>query len=83
LDAAPVPPADGSIWAYATSLVEVRLGPVQDFPSTESDLRQVVDPSTNDYLFVAQQLAAVTFDPCCHAAAELDLPLCGIGGAGS
>jgi hypothetical protein len=74
----PTPAADGSIWAYATSLVQVRLGPVE-----VSDPMQVVDRDVNDYVVFAQRLAAVSWDTCCWAAAEVSLSICGVGGAGS
>jgi hypothetical protein len=82
VNGAPTPAVDGSIWAYATSPVEVRLGPVDAQPAPDS-VWEVVDRDTNDFTVFAQRLAMVTFDNCCHAAVEMDLPLCGIGGAGS
>lgn len=74
-DGLPAAPSDGHVWAYATSLVEVRLGPI--------DVVHVVDRELNDHLAVARRLAAVTWDACCHGAAEMDLDLCQIGGPGS
>lgn len=72
--------ATGSSWAYATGMVDVRLGPVEVFAREPAEQ---VDRTKNTRLAIAQRLAAVTWDGCCHLAAEMDLNPCGIGGAGS
>lgn len=74
------PATDGHIWAYATGLPIVRLGPVDQQPKTE---RESIDIALNTIEYWAQREAAVTWDGCCHLAVEMNLPLCGIGGAGS
>lgn len=79
VDGAPTPAADGSIWAYATSRVHIRLGPIMVVPSDHTD---ALNRSTNLITYRAERLAATTWD-CCHVAAEINLDLCGIGGPGS
>lgn len=69
----PTPPADGAVWAYATSPMEVLLGPVE--------VLRYVDRASNDVTAVARRLVAVAWDPCCHAAVKINLPLCGTGGS--
>jgi hypothetical protein len=59
------PQTDTSSWAYATGLVEIRLGPVADFTG--------FDEETNDVVSFAQRLAVARFAPCCHLAIEVDL----------
>lgn len=78
--ATPVPPADGAIWAYATGIVTVRLGPVEALPP-EGD-QAAYTPLSNDVAVFAQRLAGVAWDGCCHGAAQIDLDVCAIGGAG-
>lgn len=61
------PDATGaSSWAYATGLVDVRLGPV-DVLNERSGVR-----SQNDYVVYALRPFAATFDPCCHLAAKIN-----------
>jgi hypothetical protein len=61
------PDADGSSsWAYATGMVDVRLGPV-DVLADRGQIR-----ARNDFLVYAFRPFAATFDPCCHLAAQLD-----------
>lgn len=61
------PDATGqSSWAYATGMVDVRLGAVQFLRDREA-IRVA-----NDYLVYAFRAFAATFDPCCHLAAKLD-----------
>ncbi len=74
------PAADGSVWAYATGMPVVRLGEVQNVPRTPAE---AMDRGLNDLAYYAQRMASVTWDSCCHLAVRMDLPLCGIGGAGS
>lgn len=71
-------PFSGSQWAYATGMVTVRRGPIEVWPARFED---AVDRSDNTVRFYATRVAGVTFDPCCHAAVAVDLPLCAIGGA--
>jgi hypothetical protein len=71
-------PASTSQWAYATGMVTVELSPVEITPPT---MAEAVDRATNTVEFYAQRLAAVMWDGCCHGAAEVDLPVCLVGGA--
>lgn len=73
-------PVDGSVWAYATGIVTVRLGSVQTSPP-EGDMNALFNISSNDVAMMAWRLAAVSHDGCCLGAAEIDLDVCRIGGA--
>jgi hypothetical protein len=70
-------------WAYATPMIQVYLSPVQVIPgSTEQReaMAQAMDISTNDVTVRAGRLAAAVWaNECVLAAAELDLPICGLG----
>lgn len=55
-----------SSWAYATGMVDIRLGPV-DVLRERTDIR-----SRNDYTVYAFRPFSATFDPCCQLAAKLD-----------
>lgn len=71
------PAVDDSAWAYATEMVQVRLGDV--------DVSSRIDGFDNDMqntiTVFAQRLAAVDWSGCCHLAAEVIVPLCGISGS--
>lgn len=71
-----VPPTADSQWAYATDLVYVRLGDIEVLPTSPSRGGMDQDPPDNSLTYYAQRLAAVTFDGCCHLAAEFDIPMC-------
>lgn len=59
--------ADGSSsWAYATGMVDVRLGPI-DVLAERNQVRE-----RNDFVVYAFRPFAATFEPCCHLAAQLD-----------
>lgn len=64
-------------WAYATGMVTVRLGPVSITPGEFAD---ALDRSDNKVTFFAERPAAATWDGCCHAAVEVALPVCLVGG---
>jgi hypothetical protein len=72
------PQASGSVWAYGTGRVTVRLGDIEVIPG---DLAQATDRENNTVTYRTERLAAVTFDPCCHVAARVDLELCAVGGS--
>lgn len=81
-------PASSSQWIYATSMVRIRLSPVQTVPAElpegapdPAGWPVAVDPRSNEVLVIAQRLAAVTWDECCHLAAEVNLSVPLIGGA--
>ena len=65
--------ADGSVWAYATELVDVRLGEIDVRPSFDYDL--------NDPVVVAQRIAVASWDGCAHGAVRLDLTTCASAGS--
>lgn len=69
---APVAATDGSIWAYATSMVHLRLGPVATIPGS---MGGAMDRTTNTVTFWAQRVYVAGWD-CCHFAAPIDLALC-------
>lgn len=71
---------DGSIWAYATDLVEVRRGPIDIVPS---DLDHAVDRDLNTVEVAAKRIAAASWDGCSHFAVEIDLDVCDFAGPGS
>lgn len=70
-------PHAGSVWAYATSPVDVRLSEVIVTGANPREFNR----SVNTVEVRAERLAAVSFDGCCHIAVELDAPVCGIGGS--
>lgn len=75
--------ANGSIWAYATGPVVVRRGPIEYIP-VGGDWRTATATSTTNVVELrAERMASATWDGCCHLAVEINLGLCGIGGAGS
>lgn len=71
-------PISGGVWAYGTGIVDVRLGPVQVFPSS---MNEALNRSTNLVTFRAERMAAATWDSCCLVGAEIDIDLCSIGGS--
>lgn len=70
----PVAPA-GSIWAYATGMVHIRLGPVVPMPN---NLNEALNRATNTITYYAERIVEVSWD-CCHMAAEIDLDSCDVG----
>lgn len=69
---------------YGTSMVEVRLSaeavtPDPDNPDAEGFAGLERDQNTVEVF--AYQLAGIVWDRCCHVAAEVDEPVCAIGGA--
>lgn len=74
-------PADasaGSVFAYATGIVEVRLSPITLRGTPENPVE--VNRTTNEIGVIAERFALASWDLCCHGAAEIDLPLCTTGG---
>lgn len=53
-------------WAYATGLVDVRLGAVQYLPALD-DIAAALDRGRNDLTYVVQRAFSATWDGCCHA----------------
>lgn len=75
------PAADGSVWAFGTDVVQVRLGPIRYVPIDETISARNFDRSVNTVLFRAERDALATWDACVHVAVEIDLALCRIGGS--
>lgn len=71
-------PAGATQFMYGTSMLRVRLGPVEVIPS---DLREAVDTATNTTRVYALRPALIEWDECCHVAAEVDTAVPVIGGA--
>lgn len=73
--------ASGSVWAYGTTMVDVRLGEIQFHQMATSGRPNIsarnLDRSANTVTVYAFRAASATFDPCAHVAAEIDLPACG------
>lgn len=76
------PMVDGSQWAYATGMPIVQLGAERILPG-RGDTGAAINRGTNTIEWRAEQKAAVGWDQCCHLAAEINLQLADIGGAGS
>jgi hypothetical protein len=68
-------PAGVTQWAYATSLISVRLAPV----SVPASFDDSVDHRTNRVVVYAERLVGYQSEWCCHLAAEIDLPVPLIG----
>lgn len=81
-DGAPTPAASTQ-WAYATGMIQVMLGRVEVTPdvSTDEGMSFALNRANNTVTVYANQPAAWKWDECCHLAAEVDLPVCLIGGA--
>lgn len=86
--------SEGSQWAYATGMLQIRLGDVKHLPGTEGEWNELVaaqqfntpdaqrfNPATNLIEVRSERSAAVSWDSCCHLAVNVDLPLCYVGGA--
>lgn len=67
-----------NVWAYATSWVTVKRGPVSALPGT---LGEALDRTDNTVRFFASRPAAAFWDGCCHFSAESNIAPCAIGGA--
>lgn len=74
----PTPAATGSVWAYATDIIEVRLGEVHLYGGPTP---QGTNRTTNVFTTTAERLAAATWNGCCLLAASMNVTLCDIGGS--
>jgi hypothetical protein len=72
------PASGGSQWAYATLLPTVRRGEVIVNPGSYDE---AIDRRLNTITWYAHRVANVSLPDCCLIAAQVDLPLCLIGGA--
>jgi hypothetical protein len=76
--------AGASQWAYATGIISVRLSTPQVIPGNLDSaqvMAQALNREDNTLDVYAQRLALLQWDECCHLAAEIDLPVCLVGGA--
>jgi hypothetical protein len=77
--------AGASQWAYGTSMIQVRLGPIEVIPGSLDDARNLaaaMDRSVNDIVVLAGRLAGLQWaNDCAHVAAQVDLGVCLVGGA--
>lgn len=67
---------DNNIWAYATDMPRIWLGPIKSF-----DLEGSVDRLQNTAVFRAFRPALVEWQRCRHAGVRLAVQQCGIGGS--
>lgn len=74
-----------SQWIYGTPIIQVRLGPVEVIPGSLDSARQLaaaMDRGVNDIVVLAGRLAGFQWaSECVHAAAQVDVGVCLIGGA--
>lgn len=70
------PAADGSVWAYGTDVVEVRLDEVMVFPNADAEAMTLTPSADNTLVYRAERLAAASWDGCCHVAVEVDITVC-------
>lgn len=63
-------PAGATQWAYATSMISIRTGPV----IVPGDFESWVDRTVNRVVVYAEQAYGFQFDGCCMLAAEVALP---------
>lgn len=79
-----IPAGAGSQWFYGTPMIRARLGPVVVIPGSLADARRLgeaLDRGVNTALVYAGQVALLEWhNVCAHIAAEVDVPLCGVGG---
>lgn len=76
-DPNPLPAASGAVWAYATSMIHIRLSPVMVVPEEHA---QALNRQTNLLEYRAERLVVAGFD-CCAAAIPVAIDLCEIGGS--
>lgn len=68
----PTEESAGTTWAYATGLLDVRLGPaVRSEPIATN-----IDKDTNKVTVWGERLAQISWDGCCHLAVQIDLGDC-------
>lgn len=76
--------AGSTQWMYGTSMVRVRLGPVDVIPGSldgAANLAQALDYPVNTIAVFAGRLAGYQWDThCAHLAAEVALATCAVGG---
>lgn len=65
-------PAPGTMWAFATGMVDVRLGEPMIYPET---MAEALDRATNTVTFRGERVAAANWDGCCSFAVLVDLSI--------
>jgi hypothetical protein len=73
-------PAGDTQWMYGTSMMGLRVDDIVTIPEDDSAMEVQMDRATNDMLVTAYQVVGVQWDHCCHIAAEVDVPVCVLGG---
>lgn len=71
--------SDGDVWAYATDLVDVRLGPVEIIGRPDDP--SFIDRTLNTARIRAEQLAIASWEGCRHGGVRLDVETCNVGGS--
>lgn len=61
-----------TMWAYATGLVDVRLGEIVTVPGL-SALAEALNRGINDFVWQANRFVAATWDGCCHIGARVNV----------
>lgn len=64
------PPAAGTVWAYATGMVNVRMGDPEMYPK---EFSEAIDRATNTVTYRGEQVASAVHDLCCSFAVLVDL----------
>jgi hypothetical protein len=59
-------------YAYATGLVDVKLGDIVLLPSLDA-IEEAVDRSDNRVYWIAERVVGATWDGCCHAGVRVNL----------
>ncbi len=72
--------AGATQWAYATSMVQIRLAPVALPYTYQEAVTQAFDLGPNTILVRAERLALVQWDDCCHFAAEINITTPAVAG---
>jgi hypothetical protein len=73
-------PAGDTQWIYGTSMMGLRSTDITTLPASDEDMGVQMARATNDMVVTAYQVVAVQWDNCCHVAAEVDVPVCVLGG---
>lgn len=59
-------------WAYATGIVDVRLGAIDSVPGVDQ-IAAALNRGNNDFVWTAQRFAAATWDGCCHIGTRVNV----------
>jgi hypothetical protein len=64
-------PIEGTVWAYATPMVGVRLSPIELRPG---NVNEIVNHRTNEIRWIAERYVGLQVDDCCAYAVYVDVP---------